>query len=189
MESLSIIYAFIDDIVNACPDLSSSFKSKVPKLITFETDRHPRRLLKVNYSQRKSISLRSGNAFLDWRRFVKFLTEQVIDGASAYMVPILCIPIAIRMLCTARNVVSEDIGPTATGTILALYLKSLESSDGVTDEQLQKDTADLLKEKPFEVPFKEDEFRDALKLLVRVEAIQQRDSGEWILVDRVRITS
>ena len=189
MGSLDIVYTFIDDLVKVCPDSSSSFESQVPKLITLETDGQPRRLLKVDYTKRKSTSLRSRNAFLDWRSFVKFLSELVIDGASAYMVPVLCIPIALRMVYAANKAVSKEIGPTGTGIILALYLKGLESSDGISDEQLEKGTKDLLERKPFEVPFKKHEFRAALELLGRVEAIEQIDSGKWLLADKVRITA
>ncbi len=189
MESHSFIDSFVDELVKVCPDIGTSFKTQMPMLVTIEGERPPRRLIKVKYTQGKSTSLRSANAFLEWRRFIKFVTEQVIDGASAYMVPKLCIPIAMRMLCAANNIVSVEIGPTGTGIILALYLKSLESSGGITNEQLEKDTKDLLKRRPFEVSFKKTEFRDALKLLVQVKAIQQIDSLKWLLVDKVKITA
>ena len=105
-------------------------------------------MIKVRLTQGKSASLRSANIVLEWKRFIKLLVEQIIDGFSVYAVPALCIPISIRMICGAREAVSEDLGTIATGIIRHLSFGIIDTEStaehGTVNGYHQKNTPSLV---------------------------------------------
>jgi hypothetical protein len=64
-------------------------------------------LLTVDAHDVVAVSRKSANAFFDIPRFLQTIGELALEGTSMYQAPFLFVPIALRMMRIAREVVSH----------------------------------------------------------------------------------
>lgn len=149
--------------------------------------RQPRSVIRAKPFEGKARSIKSRNAFLDLRKFLKFLCEEALDAAGLYVAPKLFLPIAGRMMLAAREIVTRDLSDVETAVIMVLYLGGLGGAAAMSREAISDATAATLREEPFRRTLTDNDFANAIKILSRVGAITQTGSGLWTISERVEV--
>lgn len=114
---------------------------QLPPCVEFLSDDTTDDIVVVEGHQGKS--LKSANAFLNWKTFVKTVSGMTIDGFAGFTIPCLMLPVAIKMMIDARELVTQQLRPSHTALILALHKSGKgQVAEASVDELVNSVTAE-----------------------------------------------